>query len=487
MNVGAVFYVLGRLSILLGWLLAAPTLLAIADGGLDHDVTHAFFVTAAVSFGIGVALRFSFRFDAAEFGFGEAFATVTFSWLLFTALGALPFLLTGAIDGVLDASFEVLSGFTTTGASVLDDPALLGRPLLFWRAMTQWIGGLGIVALSVAVLPALGAGGNFLFQAEMPGPESEKLMPRISSTSKLLWSVYLGLTGAQFLALWAAGMTPFDSICHTFTTLSTGGFGTRADSVAGFGPAVQWILIAFMFVAGINFVMLFNLLRRRADVLVRNTEVRVYTGITVGVTALCALVVWQQGAPGAARGFEPLVRDAAFTTTTLITSTGFVSTDYSLWPPLLHVVLMLVMLVGACAGSTGGGVKVIRLVLLFKDCMREIQRLLRPRAVVLVKVGHRPVSDNIMDHTIGYFTLYFASLIVLTLVLMVLGLTTETSFSAVLSCLSNMGPGFGDVGPVSNYGHLPETGKLLLMLAMLLGRLEFYSVIVLFLPLAWRR
>ncbi len=486
MNVGAVLYVLGRLCMLLAYLLGAPILLCLAYGGLGTPVAHAFMVTAGISLVLGWALRLSFRFDQAEFGFGEAFATVTFSWIVFTALGALPFLITGHIPSVVDAAFEVLSGFTTTGASILNDPASLGEPLLFWRAMTQWIGGLGIVALSVAVLPALGAGGNFLFQAEMPGPESEKLLPRISSTSKLLWTVYLLLTALQFVALWFAGMSPFDSICHTFATLSTGGFGTRADSMASFSPAAQWIVVAFMFAAGVNFVMLWNALRGRTSVLLRNTEVRVYTLLAVLITAACVFVMSGDAALTAG-GTEPLVRNAAFTTVTLLTSTGFVNTDYSLWAPILHLLLILTMFVGACAGSTGGGCKVIRVVLIWKECLRQVRRLLRPSAIFVVKVQNRPVDETLVRHTVGYFILYLVALIAFTVVLMVLGLTTETSFTAVLSCLSNMGPGFGDVGPAHNYAAVPVGGKLLLMFAMLLGRLEFYSVLVLLLPLAWRR
>ncbi len=486
MNVGAVFYVIGRLCTLLAFLLAAPIALCLAYGGLGTETANAFIITGAISLGLGWALRLSFEFEPKMFGTGEAFATVTLTWVVVTGLGALPFLITATIPSVIDACFEVLSGFTTTGASILNDPAELSEPLLFWRAMTQWIGGLGIVALSVAILPALGAGGNFLFQAEMPGPENEKLLPRISSTAKLLWTVYLLLTVTEFMALWAAGMTPFDAVCHTFATVSSGGFGTRGDSLASFSATIQWIIIAYMFLAGVNFVMLLSALRGRPLITLRNTEFRVYLALTVLVIAVICLVRWDE--PGVLDGgFEPLLRSAAFTTTTLFSSTGFVSEDYGLWSPLLHAVLIFVMLIGACAGSTGGGSKVIRVIVAAKAGVREIRRLLRPSAVFVLKVGGRPVNEVIVAQTIGYFLLYLAVLSGVALVMMAMGESMMTSTSAVITCLSNMGPGLDAVGPSHNFANLPYVAKIMLMGCMLLGRLEFYSVLVLLLPMAWRR
>ncbi len=485
-NVGAVLYVLGRLCTLLAVLLAVPLLLCLNEGTLGTEVADAFIVSAAVSLGLGWALQLSFEFDAQHFGFGEAFATVTLSWVLFTGLGALPFLITAEIPGVIDACFETLSGFTTTGCSILVAPEEMSHPLLFWRAMTHWIGGMGIVALSVAILPALGAGGNFLFQAEMPGPENEKLLPRISSTAKLLWGVYVGLTVSEFLLLWLAGMTPFDSICHTFATVATGGFGTRADSLASFSPAIQWIVTGFMFLAGLNFVMLLSAARGRPLVALRNTEVRVYMALILLATTIFAVVLFvTRGLPDG--GVEELVRDTTFTTVSLATSTGFVTADFEVWPPLLHLVILSLMFVGACAGSTGGGSKVIRFIVAGKAGVREVRRLLRPSAVFVVKVGGRPVSEDVVQKTIGYYVIYMGSLVIGTAILMALSLSMGTSFSAVLSCLSNIGPGLDAVGPTHNFAAIPDLGKLLLMFCMLLGRLEFYSVLVLFLPLAWRR
>jgi len=483
-NVGVVLHVLGRLCMLLALLLGAPLLMAVVTTGLGSDVSSAFLVTAAASFALGFALTLSFEMEPDAFGFGEAFATVTAVWLVFTGLGALPFVITKEIPSVVDACFEVLSGFTTTGSSILHDPSELAPPLIFWRAMTHWVGGMGIVALSVAILPALGAGGNFLFQAEVPGDESEKLLPRISSTAKLLWSLYLTLTAAQFMALWAAGMTWFDAICHTFATVATGGFGTRGDSLASFSPAIQWIVVLFMFLAGVNFVMLLNVMRGRPRVFLRNTEVRVYAAIIAVVTLVfCASLHLEQGVPLG----EPLLRDAAFTTVSLLTSTGFVTADYQVWPAGLHGVVLLVMFCGACAGSTGGGAKVIRFIVAAKAGAREVRRLLRPKAVFVCKVGGRPLSESLVLKTVGFFVLYVAVLAIFSLWLLAEGHEGSTAFSAVVSCLSNIGPGLGGVGPTENYAHFSGAAKLALMVCMLLGRLEFYSVLVLLVPLAWKR
>ena len=485
MDLGAVLHVLGRLCVVMAALLVSPLLMQFSPDGVDPDVAEAFVVSAAVSLGLGMALTLSFEFSQVAFGVGEAFATVTASWIVFTGLGALPFVLTGHIPAVVDACFEVLSGFTTTGASILDDPARLPRSLLLWRATTHWVGGMGIVALSVAILPALGAGGNFLFQAEVPGPESEKLLPRISSTAKVLWGIYLGLTVAQVCLLRVAGMSGFDAVCHTFATVATGGFGTRIDSLTSFSPAVQWIVVLFMFLAGVNFVMLLQAVRGRFDRVFGNLELRTYACIALGASAISAAVLLIRG--GADEGLEPVVRDATFTTVSLLTSTGFVTADYQLWPGGLHVLILLLMFCGACAGSTGGGAKVVRLVVAVKTGLREVRRLLRPRAVFVVKVGQRTLPEELVIKTTGFFVLYLGCLVVGTLALLAFGWSGPTSFSSVLSCLSNIGPGLDGVGPTSNFAAFGPIEKLVLMACMLLGRLEFYCVLVLLVPLAWRR
>lgn len=485
MDLGSVLHILGRLCLVMAVLLVTPLLLLLSGDGMAQELIEAFVVSGAVSLGLGMALMLSFDLTPESFGVGEAFAAVSMSWVVFTALGAMPFVVSEQVASVVDACFEVLSGFTTTGATVISDPSLLPDALLLWRATTHWVGGMGIVALSVAILPALGAGGNFLFQAEVPGPESEKLLPRISSTAKVLWGIYMGLTLLQIVLLWWAGMGPLDAVCHAFATLATGGFGTRPDSLASFSPVIQWIVIVFMFLAGVNFVMHLQMLRGRFDRVLGNIELRTYVLITL-VASLCFMVGQQLGGVGP-EDLEPLVRDSVFTTVSLLTSTGFVTADYELWPVSTHVIVLLIMFCGACAGSTGGGAKVIRLVVFVKSGLREVRRLLRPRAVFVVKVGTRPLPEDLVSKTAGFFVLYMISLMSGTLLLLALGNDPVTSGSAVLSCLSNIGPGLAEVGATDNYAFFDPASKLVLMGCMLLGRLEFYCVFVLLVPLAWRR
>jgi trk system potassium uptake protein TrkH len=482
-NLSCVLHLLGRLCTVLAGLLLAPLLVALHDDTLGSDIAHAFLLTSVATFGVGLLLRLSFRLDRDAFQLPEAFATVTGAWIVFTALGALPFLLSGEIPRVVDAYFETMSGATTTGASILADPALLSRPLLLWRACLHFVGGLGIVALSVAILPALGAGGNFLFQAEAAGPEKDKLLPRISQMSKMLWAVYLGLTVANVGSLLLAGMEPFDAICHGFATVSTGGFGTRSDSLASYSATIQWITILFMFLGGMNFVLLLSVVRGRLDHVLRNTEWRTYTVLVLGAAATCAIV-----RAGEARdGLEPLLRDSMFAVVTLCSTTGFSTVDYDRWPPLLHVLLTFLMFTGACAGSTCGSSKLSRLVLWWKAGLREVRRLLRPSAVFVVKVEERRVPDAVVLKSLAYLVIYLAVWFGSTLGLMLTGLGAETSFSAVLACLGGVGPGFDAVGPTHNYALLTDGAKWLLTACMLLGRLEFFSVLVLLSRNAWRR
>ncbi len=483
MNAGCVINLVGRLCLVLAGLLLAPLLVCLADGTLGGPDTVAFGLAAGISLALGLLLRAGFTFRAERFTHNEAFAIVTLGWLVFMALGALPFLITGAIPAVVDACFETMSGATTTGASVLADPATLSRPLLFWRALLHLVGGLGIVALSVAILPALGAGGNFLFQAEAVGPEKGKLLPRISSMSKLLWGVYLGLAAATVGGYLLAGMGAFDALCHGFATVGTGGFSTRADSLAGYGAPVQWAAVLFMFLAGTNFVLLLAALRGRPGQLWRSTEFRTYLALTLGVALLCMLV--RRGAEGG--GWEELARSSLFTVVSLTTTTGFGTVDFDLWPPVLHVALLFMMFCGACAGSTGGGCKMSRLVLWWKSALRELRGLSRPASVTVVTVQGHSVSDRIVARAVAFLLAMTGLWLLLSLALMATGLGAQASFSAVLASLSCVGPGFDAVGPTRNYGALPDTAKWILVGAMLLGRLELYCVLALFSRMAWRR
>lgn len=485
MNLSSVLHALGRLCLMFGGLLLLPLIVAGLDGELGGKAAQAFIVSAGVSVTVGLGLVLAFEFSRESFDFEEGFAVVCFSWLAFSALGGLPYVLSNAIPSVIDAIFEASSGLTTTGASILPDPAAIGRPLLFWRALTHWIGGMGIVALSIAILPALGAGGNFLFSAESSGPTKEKLLPRISDVAKLLWGVYVGLTVAGIVALVAAGMGSFDAICHSFATVATGGFGTRSDSMNSYSPAIQWIMSGYMLLAGMNFVLLLGALRGDVAGLLRSAELRLWLAVLSIAVVLCTIVLYaDRGAPD---GFESLLRGVVFSVVSTSSTTGFATVDFATWPAALHVVLLLLMVGGACSGSTSGSAKMARHIIWSKGAWRELRRLLRPSAVFVVKLDGRAVPDAIVARSVSFLLFYIGTTCLGTLLLTLLGVGGLESLSGMITCLSGVGPGLGQVGPTCNFSQLPDAGKCILIGAMLLGRLEFYAILVLFLPMAWRR
>lgn len=485
MSVSSVLHVLGRMSLVFAAMLCLPLVVAALDGHLWDGDAAPFLQSAGVAAAVGLVLMGLFKKHFEEFDFEEGFAVVTLAWATFALLGALPYWLSGHVPQLVDACFESLSGLSTTGASVLPAPEDLGRPLLFWRALTHWVGGMGIVVLSVAILPALGAGGNFLFLAETAVADGEKLMPRIRDVAQLLWGVYLGLTALLVLALWVAGMGPFDAICHAFATLSTGGFGTRSDSIASFGPAIQWVLIVFMVLAGLNYVLLWRALLGRPLNLLRSAEARVWLIVLLVATTVCTLVL-RQG-PEAGAGLEETVRGAAFSVVSVGSTTGFATEDFGAWPAAPQIVLVLLMLGGACAGSTSGSAKISRHMIWAKSAWRELNRLLRPTAVLVVKVEGRPIAEAVVARSVAYLLCYLGAACLGTLLLALLGVGALESLTGMITCLSGVGPGLGELGPSYNFAALPAAGKWILMGAMLLGRLEFFAVFALLSPLAWRR
>lgn len=419
----------------------------------------------------------------------EGLAVVGFAWMAASIIGGLPFALSGHMP-LTDAVFESASGFTTTGASVLTDIEIMPKGLLLWRSLTQWLGGMGIIVLSLAILPLLGVGGMQLYKAEVPGPSPDKLTPRMRDTAMLLWKVYLLFTLLEVVLLWLAGMSAYDAVNHTFTTLATGGFSTKNASLAAFNqPGIQWIIIVFMFLAGINFALHYRLLCGDARGYVLDRECMAYAGIVL----LCTLVVSAALAingvmpTGSLAEAEALVRAAAFQVVSICTTTGFVTENYSLWPPVAICLIVGLMFMGGSAGSTSGGMKVMRLGMLVQVARREIFQLVHPHAVRHVKVGGKAVPVNVIEGVIGFVLLYMMILAGATLALTAMNLDLTTSFSAALTCLSNVGPGLGSVGPVDNFSHLPDAAKWLLSLCMLLGRLEIYAIFMLFVPEFWRR
>ncbi len=411
-----------------------------------------------------------------------AFAIVSFGWLTASAFGAVPFVLSGILSP-LDALFEVVSGFTTTGASVIPKPEVLPKSLLLWRSMVQWLGGMGIILLGVAVLPLLGVGAVQLYRAEVPGPFLDKLKPKIADTARLLWQTYLVITLAQIGFLAAGGMSFFDSICHSFTTMATGGFSTRSESIAFYSHYHRGVIIFFMFLAATNFSLHYAVARGTLAQYWLDREFRLYLGLLIFFTALVlAYLVAFQGGPWLER-----LEDAAFQVVSIMTTTGFATADFDKWPPLCRLILFLLMFVGGCAGSTGGGIKCVRFLILYRYLQGELRRLLHPQAVVAVKIAKQTVPPAVVNHVLGMTLLYMGIFAVASGVMAGLGLDLVTSASSVAATLGNIGPGLAQVGPSSHYGDIPAAGKCVLIFCMLAGRLEIYTVFVLLFPDFWKK
>ncbi|MHC5209217.1 MAG: TrkH family potassium uptake protein [Planctomycetota bacterium] len=487
MNLENVLYVLGRLCTLLAFVLAAPLALSVVHQGFGTPLTNAFVVTLAVSLGLGYALRLSFDWDAESFGYGEAFASVTLGWLAYTALGSLPYVITGYIPSLLDACLETLSGFTTTGATVLSDPAVLPLPLLFWRTLTGWIGGMAFLAVTVAILPVLGAGGNSVVDAEVSGTEQEDFVSRLATAAGRLWPVYMLATLALLAGFMLSGLRAFDALCYAMSVVATCSLAPRADSLASFGAAAQWVAVGGMLVAGMNIVLVRQLLAFRPRPVLRNTELRLYFLAMLLVCGTLAFAAGITAAGEGAPGWEPAARRAVLAGTSAITTTGLGTEPLSAWSPTLQALLLLGVALGASSGSTAGGFKLFRLVLLAKAAVREIDRLLRPSAVFLVKLQKRPVAETMLLDVAVFLVLHLVVFSVAATLLMLLGLDMRSSIAAVVSALSNHGGVAVGLGTDMTWPQMPGLGKVLLMACMLLGRLEFYAVLVLFVPLASRR
>ncbi|AJF07404.1 TrkH family potassium uptake protein [Geoalkalibacter subterraneus] len=480
MNCFLVLRILGALSLFLSATLLTPIPFSLF---YQDGAAWAFIEASAICFGFGLLLFRSFS-SRQEISVRDGFAVVTLGWSLFALLGALPFLLSGAIPSYLDACFETMSGFTTTGATILTHIEALPESILLWRAMTHWLGGMGIIVLSLAILPMLGVGGMQLFKAEVPGPTADRLKPRIQDTAKLLWEVYLLLTVAEVALLMVGGLSFLDSLCHAFATLATGGFSTRDASVAAYNSAyIDCVITLFMFLAGVNFALHYYALRGKVSGFWKSEEFRIYLFLVLGATGV--LVFFNQGTVYAS--FFDNIRYSVFQVTSIITTTGFGTADYEQWPLITQYVLVSLMFVGGCAGSTAGGIKVARILLLFKHAHVQLYRLIHPRAVRLVKLGDRPVDRDVMQAILGFFALFIGTFVAASLLLSLAGMDLVSAGAAAIATLGNIGPGLGSVGPTDNYAHVSTFGKMILTGCMLLGRLELFTVMVLFFPSFWRR
>ncbi len=422
-----------------------------------------------------------------QFTTKEGFATVGLAWFFLAFFGTLPYLFSGAIPNLTDAFFETASGFTTTGSSIVPDPSMLPKGILFWRSLTQWLGGMGIIILSLAILPLLGVGGVQLARAESPGPQPDRLTPRFRETAKRLWYVYAGITVLEMLFLWAGDMNLFQAVNHAFTTMSTGGFGTEPDSIAGFSAYTQWVIVAFMFIAGASFALHYRALRK-PGVYWKSTEFRLYAAITIAAIVIIAGGIWGDQAIG------DTIRDSAFTAVILLTTTGYATADFGSWVGGLQIFVVGLMFLGGMAGSTAGGIKTFRIGVLTKAASADLRRLIHPRGVFITRFGKDPVPDPIVESVQSFFLFYMFLFMTGTFLMGFFSSTLPnaeldlvTSVSAVASALGNIGPGLGEVGPTSNYLGIAWPSKWLLSFLMIGGRLEIFPVLLLFTRDLWRR
>lgn len=413
----------------------------------------------------------------------DGFLVVSLGWVTLSLFGSLPYLIDGSIPVYPDAFFEAMSGFTTTGATILTDIESLPKGILLWRSLTQWIGGMGIIVLAVAILPILGIGGMQLYVAEAPGISPDKLKPRIQDTAKRLWYIYVGLTGLEFVLLAVGGMNLYDAFCHSLTTMATGGFSPKNASIAHYDSAyIQYVIIIFMFMAGTSFSLTYFLLKGQYKKVLHNEEFRYYLGVVLGLILIISLAIYFH----VGSNFEKAFRDAAFQIVSLISTTGFITADYTAFTPLVTLVCFLTLFIGASAGSTAGGVKIIRHVILFKNTLLELKRQIHPSAILPVRFNGKAITQDITYNILAFFIIYISSFVLGTFILSALGVDFMTALGAVATSLGNVGPGLGNVGPVNNFAGLPDAVKWILAFLMLIGRLELFTVLLLFTPYFWK-
>ena len=481
--------IIGALLSILGTSMIVPIFISMGYGEPDM---HGFIISMLTCVTLGLPLWYFTRYSRTLTN-RDGFAIVTFSWIVTAIIGALPFYFSGAIPNITDAFFESMSGVTTTGASILGNsltlPHLengiesLPHGILFWRSFLQWIGGMGIVVFYIAVLPLLGVGGVQLFKAEVPGPVADKIKPRVRETAKFLWIVYVGITLAEVIALMGAGMDSFDAICHALTTMPTGGFSTKNASIGYYdNSTIHYIIIFFMFIAGVNFSLHFRAINGDLGSYKKDAEFMVYiAGILIVTLMIFVSVTFQNNEIS-----QLQFRESLFVTVSIFTTTGFGSADYELWPVFVQAILLTLMFVGGMGGSTGGGMKVIRCMLLVKYAALETRRMLHSRALIPVRIGKQLIKEDVVRNTLGFFLFFMSAFIISTICLSAMGLDLETAVGAAASAMGNIGPGLGSFGPTDNYALLSDAGKWVLTFCMLLGRLEIFTVMVLFSKTFWK-
>lgn len=476
----------GYLLLVIGAFMVLPLGWSVHYGGDDF---YAVFSGMSITLFIGLLLATLFRAPK-KLGVREGFIIVSLGWIMAALFSALPFYIYGEMGGYVDCFFEAMSGLTTTGATILRDIEGLPRGLLFWRSLLHWLGGMGIVLLTIVVLPALGVSYGQLYRAEVPGPTKDRLSPRIQDTAKILWFIYLGLTALETALLMLGGMDLYNALCHTFGTLATGGFSTRGASIAAFQSVyIETVIIVFMYLAGINFALLFQFIRGRGRTLIANREWQFYTAVLLVAVAAVTVNLMFSADPSLTAYRHPghALRQAAFQVVSITTTTGYGTADFNQWPPFSRLLLISLMFFGGCAGSTGGGMKQVRILVALKHSWREIQRLMHPRGVFTLRLGQNPIPDYVVRNVIAFVLIFIGLFAVVTLFLAARGYGIVTAFSAAIATMGNIGPGLARVGAVENYAFFDVPSKIVLTASMMLGRLEVFSVLIFILALGEKR
>jgi len=477
MNKKIVLSILGKILWAEAALLVLPLIVSIMYG---NSCTPAFLITIAVAVIIALPLIFLCKTDNKRIYSKEGFVIVSLAWIIMSVIGCLPFVISGEIPSFFDALFETVSGFTTTGASILTDIEGMSEGLLFWRSFTHWIGGMGVLVFVLALSQELPDRSIHIMRAEMPGPIVDKLVPKAKETAKILYLIYIVLTLAEIVILVLCKMPLFEAVVHTFGTAGTGGFGVKADSIGSYSPVIQWVIAVFMFIFGINFNLYYLILLKRIKSVFRSSELWVYVGVAVVSCALITFNIYDS-----CEGLSEALRLSAFQVSSVMTTTGYATADFNLWPGFSKTLLLILMFMGACAGSTAGGLKVSRVIILVKGMRRELHRLLHPRSVRTLKLEGKRLDEQTLSSTNSYLTVYVASVVVIFLLLSIDNFDIETNFSATVACFNNIGPGLGVVGPAGNFSEYSVFSKLILTAAMLLGRLEIFPLLLCFSPATW--
>ena len=477
MNRRKVFNTVGRINIINSVLMIIPLIVSLI---YQETCALSFLMAVVLSFVFGLLLLLITKTKNNLIYANEGFAIVVLTWVTMSLFGALPFYFSGEIPSYIDAFFETVSGFTTTGASILTDIGSMSKGLLFWRSFTHWIGGMGVLVFVTAFLPSISDRSIHILRAEMPGPTVDKLVPRARDTAKILYLIYIALTFVEIILLMFGGMSLYESLIHAFGSAGTGGFGIKGDSIAGYNSYIQWVITVFMFIFGINFNLFYLLIIKKVKYVFKSTELRVYTAIVLVSIAIITVNIYSMTS-----GFAEALRLSSFQVSSIVTTTGFSTVDFNLWPTLSKSVLIILMFIGACAGSTAGGLKVSRVIMIFKLIGKEIKYMIHPRSVSSVRFEGKNVDGKTQRSVVVYFAVYMFCFFGIFLLISLNSFDIETNFTATLACFNNIGPGLGQVGPISNFSAFSDFSTFILSIAMLMGRLEIFPMLIVMTPSVW--